>query len=334
MKRLDGSSLTALVYGVFEPPICLITLVTNFFVCLVLMKKKMRNPTSVLLVALAMSDTLTSVTPLPFFLYFYTTGLYKYYLPYVPYHVCPIYVAFQDVIPTIFHTCSIWLTVTLALQRYLFVCHPIKAKRLGTVSKTVKVIIFVFVMSVLVHSCKFFDNTIINDENDMGSYESKHLINGCYLEQRSLMKNYNRVYIFIYYFVIRIFFIYVLPCLALVIVNHILIREMKKARERRIKLLKMKLHGKAAVNCLCESHTSTMMLVVVVGMFLVLELPLAIFYVIMVAGFYLSIEFISQSSQLHFSILLNLLILISYPINFFIYCIMSKSFRTSFIQLF
>ena len=30
--------------------------------------------------------------------------------------------------PQIFHTASNWLTLTLAVQRYIYVCHPASAK--------------------------------------------------------------------------------------------------------------------------------------------------------------------------------------------------------------
>lgn len=46
---------------------------------------------------------------------------------------------FNDYFPTIFHTTSVWLTVALAAQRYIYVCYSVKAKHLCTVGNMAKV---------------------------------------------------------------------------------------------------------------------------------------------------------------------------------------------------
>jgi len=92
----------------------------------------MRTPTNTLLVAMAVSDTMTGLSPIPVYLYFYTSGGYKDYVPYhwflkttytvplyfyVPYHWCWLYFCLGEHLPTIFHTASVWLTVALGVQR-------------------------------------------------------------------------------------------------------------------------------------------------------------------------------------------------------------------------
>jgi len=80
----------------------------------------MRTPTNTLLVAMAVSDTLTGLSPIPGYLYFYTWG--RGYEDYVPYHWCFLYFCLSDHLPTIFHTASVWLTVALGVQRYWLLC--------------------------------------------------------------------------------------------------------------------------------------------------------------------------------------------------------------------
>lgn len=304
-KLLDGGSLQIITYGFVAPPIILVTLVTNFFVCLVLLKKKMRNQTSVLLVALSISDSLTGLLPLPFFIYFYTTGNYKYHLPFVPYEVCLAYVVFKELLPTISHTCSIWLTVTLALQRYFCVCRPSVAKTLE-IAKTLKIIAFVFVMSVAIHVCRFAEYSYVPVSYKQNLYKNEksfHANNStiatlsnstsqdrlaCYRIPWSFYERHKTIYFYIYYLIFRAVFIHILPCVLLVIMNYILIREMRKARDRRMKLLKTKLHGTS--NNTCEGQASTLMLVVVVGCFLLVELPLAVLFILLIASDYLKIS--------------------------------------------
>lgn len=132
------------IHGIVSPPIILLTVVTNVLVCLVLVKKSMRSPTNALLVAMAMSDMLTGLLPLPCFLYFYTLGNYR---DWVPYRWCFAYHCLTNYVPTVFHTASIWLTVALATQRYVCVCMATVAKRWCTISNVVKVIVAVYTMA-------------------------------------------------------------------------------------------------------------------------------------------------------------------------------------------
>ena len=65
------------VYGFVHPVIVTATMVTNCLVCAVLLRPSMRSPTSTLLVAMAVSDTLTGLLPTPCFLLFYGLGWYE-----------------------------------------------------------------------------------------------------------------------------------------------------------------------------------------------------------------------------------------------------------------
>ena len=62
----DTNPLTVFIYGYVSPPLVLVTLITNCLVCIVLLTKSARSPTNVLLVAMAVSDTLTGIWPIPF----------------------------------------------------------------------------------------------------------------------------------------------------------------------------------------------------------------------------------------------------------------------------
>lgn len=59
---LDGSRQTVAIYGVVSPVFVALTLITNCLVCVVLVKPTMRTCTNALLVAMAVSDTMTGVS--------------------------------------------------------------------------------------------------------------------------------------------------------------------------------------------------------------------------------------------------------------------------------
>jgi len=114
---LDGSRLTVTMCGYVTPAIVLLTVINNGMVCVVLLRRTMRNATNTLLVGMAVADTLTGLLPLPHYVNFYTTGRYR---DWVPYSWCVTYLALTAHLPTACHTASIWLTVALAFHRYMY----------------------------------------------------------------------------------------------------------------------------------------------------------------------------------------------------------------------
>jgi len=70
------------VSGYVMPALVLFTVVTNCLVCAVLLRRSMRTPTNVLLVAMAVSDMLTGLSTMPAFIKFFTLGAYVDYMPY------------------------------------------------------------------------------------------------------------------------------------------------------------------------------------------------------------------------------------------------------------
>ena len=73
----EHNACVEFVHGFLSPIVVLLTLVNNSLTCAVLLQRNMRTPTNVLLVALAVSDALTGVVPVPAFVRFYATGRYR-----------------------------------------------------------------------------------------------------------------------------------------------------------------------------------------------------------------------------------------------------------------
>ena len=77
-----------------------------------------------------------------------------------------------------------------------------------------------------------------------------------------------------------------------------------------------------------------MMLVAVVGVFLLVEMPLAILGIVLMVDNTASLDMLDAQRRDLYEQLINLFILLSYPMNFFIYCAMSRQFRQTFRGLF
>ncbi|MCU0536935.1 MAG: G-protein coupled receptor [Hydrococcus sp. Prado102] len=143
------------------------------------------------------------------------------------------------------------------------------------------------------------------------------------------------------------------PCVSLVILNAALVRTMIVAEQRRKKLNRRRstfvsgstnsdmtsaaiflTTGEAVIprrrRRLSDGNATTLMLVAVVGLLLVVEVPLAILLAIVLVENTFQILIISVRSTLLSTIAVNFLVLLSYPLNFFVYCAMSQKFRESF----
>ena len=153
---------------------------------------------------------------------------------------------------------------------------------------------------------------------------------GCVIESDPFFETLDVYYYFYYWF--RVVFISLIPCLLLVILNALLIHTMHVARMRREQLLRQ--NKKTESRRLAESNCTTMMLVIVVGLFLVVEFPLAVFYILIIVENIADIIILTDDSANTASLFINFFILLSYPLNFLIYCAMSRQFRDTFQVLF
>ena len=76
------------------------------------------------------------------------------------------------------------------------------------------------------------------------------------------------------------------------------------------------------------------MLLAVVGVFLLVEFPLAVLLITLIVENTFDVLTMAEEDRRIASLFINLCILLSYPVNFFIYCTMSRQFRDTFRRLF
>lgn len=315
------------INGFIAPVLILLTVVTNTLVIAVLLKKHMRSPTNVLLAGMAFSDMMTGVIPLPVFIYFFSMGHYK---DFVPLGWCLPYKILYENIPTIFHTASIWLTMGLAVQRYIYICHLLQARTWCTIPNVLRATVIIYIVACLSQLTRFIDFytvpvTVPSYLNPNETYQ------GCSYQDRTWAMNHMDMYQNLYFW-FRIIFIHLVPCISLVVMNGLLISAMRKAQIRRMQLLKQ--NKKSESKKLKESNCTTLMLVAVVGLFLLVEFPLGIIMTLYVTDSTFDLKLFPEDVYSIMTSMLNFFILLSYPLNFFIYCGMSRQFRETFKRLF
>lgn len=313
--------------GYLSPILICFTVITNILVVVVLLKKHMRTPTNAILAGMAVSDMFTGLFPLPVFIYFFSMGNYK---EKMSINWCVIYTFFGEYIPTIFHTASIWLTMALAIQRYIYICHSFQARKWCTMQNVLIGTAIIYAISTLSQVCRFVEEDYIEMPTSSNIYPNK-TINACFKRLKPWFQLNINVYFNMYWW-FRVICIHLIPCTFLVVLNLLLILTMRTAQIRRMQLLKQ--NKKSESRKIKDSNCTTLMLVAVVGLFLLVECPLGIIMILNIVQNTFGMVIFGESIFSILSLFSNFFILLSYPLNFFIYCGMSRQFRETFKRMF
>ena len=153
------------------PVLTTITTIANALIIMVLTRPEMASPTNTVLLSLASCDLLTILLPAPWYIYTYTlhkSGQRMYWsndLSSTCSHhsmnwtesLCFMYEFFVETSPQLFHNASIWLTLILAVQRYIYICQASRARHLCTIPRARKMVGAVIVTACLHMSPRMFD---------------------------------------------------------------------------------------------------------------------------------------------------------------------------------
>ena len=151
----QGFAFERPIYQFIWEILVVLTTLFNIVVIAVLLRKKMRNVIHTVLVAIAISDSMTGLVTLPTYIYTYShyepgheTGKAIYVLDK---YWCNAFMISKFFLSKWFHTVSIWLTLFLGTQRFVSVLFPFKAQRMFTMKNTLIFITVIFVLSPFLH---------------------------------------------------------------------------------------------------------------------------------------------------------------------------------------
>lgn len=314
--------------GYAMPLLLVVTIIANTLVVIVLSQRHMRTPTNIVLLGMAICDMMTLLVPSPWYFYIYSLGNYDSILTPAP--ACYAYNSMHEVIPNFFHTASIWLTLLLAGQRYIYVCHPARARDWCTVPNVTGAICWILTLALAHQLPRFFDRTFEDVQFRWGD----RVLWGCSMKTAEWVQSlFAEHAYYIAYYVFKVVFVNTGPCTVLVVLNVLLFRALKRARDKRLKLFQESRRKSDCKKCK-DSNCTTMMLIIVVSVFLLVEIPLAVtvlLHVLINTGNMPGVSYDSLNIVVLFS---NFFIMLSYPVNFAIYCGMSRQFRETFKDLF
>ncbi|TMS36740.1 hypothetical protein L596_003832 [Steinernema carpocapsae] len=331
------------MYGYVMPLLVALTVVTNSFIVIVLWQKHLRTPTNYVLLSMAVTDLLTGLTSVPWFIYYYTLNGYRNDQEWglVPFW-CHAHPYLSQMIPTIWHTAAIWLTVYLAIQRYVYVCVP-SSVHLYCTPRTTKLCILSIVTLAFISEIpelfgKYMEHVVENN---------RAVCNLRYAPWVLEIVGVQMFYSLYYWF--RVTFVHGVPCFLLLIFTCKLGRTIKAAEIRKRSWVTNSMDPNASSvvhdhnrRCSASSgsgrslYATNRMLSVICSVFLSLEIPAAIIFAL---HFLTASHMIPTTSTsyhlLNISLIIrNILIVLTSPLQFAIYCSMSEQFRLTVRQLF
>ncbi|GFR78591.1 FMRFamide receptor [Elysia marginata] len=324
------------MHGYLAVAVCLFGIISNLLNIVVLTRKHMRSPTNFILTALAIADILTMSPYVVMATYFYI--IYRPLCEEGDRHTKPwmYFILFHNLYIVTCHMMAMWLTVSLAVFRYIFVCRHQVASTMCTMQRARLTVVIVVIGSIV--SC--IPNCFIYKVRDANSNDTLLLMgvqpenlpgpgerDSCYYVYPSDFAIGHPEYVtfvrWLYGVVIKI-----LPCIVLAYLSMLLIIAMQRAKKRRARLLN-NISRVIDHDSSSEHNRTTKMLVAVVLCFVITELPQGVTAWISAVD-----EDFFEKVYVQLGDFMDILVLINSAVNFILYCIMSQQFRDTFKSLF
>lgn len=325
------------VQRVLVPLIMVIGVIGNTITIVIMTRRRMRSSTNNYLASLAIFDMLYLI-----FIFVLSFAQYP-NLNEPKYHyywtLWPVSLMITDACSN----SSVWLTVTFTIERFIVVSHPIKGKAICTESRSRKVVFCVVLICFTYTLPTPFEWLVIEKLNPE--------TNSTILVPSLSDLGRNTVYKSIYYWLTAALFVFV-PLLLLFFFNSFLIRSVHISRKQRSDMTQSKLHSSPSphstngANATSKGNASkmdansskqetkiTVMLIAVVILFFLCQLPTAVMLI------FTSIHDFPEKTREFYLIrglnnIFNFLMAINAAGNFLLYCMFSRRYRKTFVNVF
>ncbi|XP_060584595.1 sex peptide receptor-like [Ruditapes philippinarum] len=346
-------------------PVAFAAVVMNILVIITFVREKMTSALDVILIGISVSDTLTVLIPCAATMFMYFDGIFP---DYVSYENCKMWGYLTKYFPTITHNASIWLTLVLAYDRCVAIRHPFLIRRLCLPRTSVFAIVIVYIFATLGHLCRFLDteyvpvkiipstyfdnltvwihnvseemanatiNTIASDGYELDEFcNYVEGIETCKAVYTPVFGNF-KYYEFCYYWFV-ILFVKFIPCTFMIILDTLMLKALRHAEHiRQVISTKNTHHIQASQSRVryYESRRMTIIVVIAIVIVIVVEIPVGVILIFWTLAEIHDKEFISERNLNYVARIANMIVSISYPIIFLLYCCISAHFRASFSRL-
>lgn len=302
---------------ILSPLVTLMTVCTNLFVICIFTSKVLRSPTTIILIGLAVSDSMSSAFANVIHPYYYITRNNEWSI--FPYPLCWIYMTFQH-LGVSFHNVSVYLTAFLGIQKFSIVAFPFQSRRIFTKNMSYWATGIIYILGFAIFSPHFVFLEF-SRAGDVKLPECKKILlkdpDYCLARTASWLVIREKQY-HMYYFMTRCILIQIIPCFLITFSTIYLVRSLVSTNGISM----------ATAEQSRRKRRLTIMITLIVGIFLVVELPGAIFFAFDFHRFLTDHTIIPKdideiSTRIH-----NFLLCLGYACNFWIYFALSDQFRT------
>ncbi|XP_060070679.1 FMRFamide receptor-like [Ylistrum balloti] len=305
-NSLDPLHIERFMNGIMAIVIIALGLVGNTLTVIVLTRRTMRSSTNCYLTALAIWDGFVLIGTLILITIPQLSESFRHHaFAYVAVYIYPFALVAQ--------TATLWLTVSFTVERYIAVCHPLKAAQMCTIARARMVIIFVSITSFLFNLSRWFDYRI--------DYDKDNATNATIIIHNSTEFGGNKIYHKVYFFGLYLFVMFFIPLLALAVINTFLVLAVKQSKKQRIDM-NVRQH---------RENNVTIMLVSVVIVFIICQVPALVYNVAY------AVDMESVQSLFGWKVLStfrNFMVTFNSAINFILYCAFGQKFRRTFMKTF
>ncbi|XP_069142749.1 sex peptide receptor-related protein 2-like isoform X4 [Argopecten irradians] len=316
-SMLENRPSYNLLFKILLPIICISGIVGIILTVLVLSRKNMCTSTNCYLISLSIADLGFLVILSTKFLEYRIEGYYQF-------HVFDIYFTYAQIFLHTFLLASVWLTVMLAIERYIAICHPLRAISICTVRRARIIIVVIFVFSFYCRVPNFFEQEIKTVTPCPGAPEFRHMV----LTQLGQ----NLTYKISYAWVVDCIICAILPFIALLFLNIRLIIEIRKSTKYLRYHLGTDSNMQNAVSS--EQLKITMMLISIIFVFFVCQSPYVITMAYRNIHKYTSPTILGSLTMKIVADATILMLALKSAINFILYCWFSEKFWNTFKRTF
>ena len=220
------------------------------------------------------------------------------------------------VLPFLFHLPAVWLIVVVTAERYVAICWPTRASQLCTMSNARRAVLVVYVIFILLMST-------------LGG-----LIHKVLSEENAILQSILRSHIFNVTVLVHNILDFLLPLCLIIFFN---CRLMKAVRESfAIRRQHKRMHASDDPSDANNERNCTMQLIAVISVFIICQLPTFVTIICQTVSnycYHLSPTYLVSVTNC--SLLLNILLMIfNSSVNFILYVLSGKKFRSTVHDLF
>ena len=296
------------------PIICVCGILGIIFTVVVLSRKSMCTSTNCYLMALAIADLI-------FLLLFASRMIEKHLEEDSQDHMhFRIYGAYASIFMNVFLLTSVWITVILALERYIAICRPFLAAKVCTVNRARVFVVLIFIFAFICRVANFWEHKLESGYDPVLNKSQTYLGHTHF--------SFDPHYMTVYPWVIDVTIGSIIPFVLLLVLNLTLIMEVRKST--RYVQRNMMVASRSSNSIQREEIQITIMLISVVIVFFVCQVPYVVYMAIMSVTKYKPLA-INLGPFRHIAILL---LALKSAINFLLYCWFSEKFWATFKRTF